>query len=286
MNQLKKIMLTTDFSDAARMAYPFAAKVAEKFNAMIHLVHFARKTAEKYSGDSDAKHLRRIQGALTNEMQLNVFANVAKSTHRLDRQVSKSLPRFEDQIGCDLVVTAVRRRKGFDHFFLSDIGEEVLSISTRPILVFAGSIHGSDVAEIKRVLIPIATEDALTELVQSIHFLHLHFQCQFQLLIVQPPVEKKPNWIRRVLFGTHAINSAVEHRMAELKQTDLAGVSVTLETCKGIPAEAIAEYASDWQADLIVICPLGFRSGIAKRVVGCANCSVLKLPAIANGADA
>ncbi len=48
MKKLQKILLTTDFSDAARGAYAPAAALARRFDARIHLVHSAESLPPHY----------------------------------------------------------------------------------------------------------------------------------------------------------------------------------------------------------------------------------------------
>lgn len=45
--KLKKILITTDFSDSSRQAFPAAAALARRFGAEIHLIHVLEARREE-----------------------------------------------------------------------------------------------------------------------------------------------------------------------------------------------------------------------------------------------
>ena len=201
MKRLKKIVLTTDFSSEARKAYPVAARMAEMFEAKIRLIHFANNHAPAHSGISDAEHQHAIFQTLKDESMLDEFSNVEIAVRRLDRNVSGSLPQFEANFGHDLLITAIRKRSGVDHFLLSDTGEEVLSVTTRPTLVYAKNSNPNQLSIFEKIVVPVVCSQGLSELRPAIRFIAENFNSSFQVVFL---VKKEPtnrSWITR-LFGT------------------------------------------------------------------------------------
>lgn len=66
-----------------------------------------------------------------------------------------------------------------------------------------------------------------------------------------------------------------EQRFAELKQSELAGIEVELESCQGIPAVEIVHRARDADADLMIIGTHGTLGSVAQNVTREAHCPVL-----------
>ena len=69
-----------------------------------------------------------------------------------------------------------------------------------------------------------------------------------------------------------------EQHFTELKQNELSGIDVDLESCQGVPAVEIVHRARDTEADLIVIGTHDTLGSVAQNVTRQAHCPVLTVP--------
>lgn len=279
MKEILRIMLTTDFSEAARKAYPFAAHLAERFGAKLFLVHFKNRKAPDHSGVTDDDHLREILQALKNESSREEFARVPISVKRLDRNIPKSLPLFEKECKPDFVLTAIRRRKGIEHFFLSDIGEEVLAKSSVPVFVYASPENSMSIPEMKRMLVPVTCSAGMADVLPTVAFLAENFECKVSFLLVTPKTTQSESWFSRWFRSGHDTFKAAQDNFDQFKQSELSDIDADIAFAVGVPAKVIADFAIANDIDLAMIGLCGFEKGICKRVIYQANCSVLKLVA-------
>lgn len=279
MNRLKKIVLTTDFSSQARKAYPIAASLAESFNARVYLVHFAKKTAPDYSGISNEDHQRTILQLLKDESKLDVFSKVGISNRRLDRNVSKSLPRLEIDFGHDLLITAIRKRSGLDHFLLSDTGEEVLFVTKRPTLVYAENSNPNQLSIFEKILIPVVCSQGLSDLRPTIRFITKNFVSSFQFIFLEKNEAPNRGWLKR-LFGVRVKEIEITKSIyEELQKSDLANAESEFVVLHGDPATKITEHSLQIGAGLVLVSHRGFRPNLTKRIIYAGSeCSVLKIP--------
>ena len=279
MKRLKKIALTTDFSSEARKAYPVAARLAEMFEAQIRLVHFANKTAPAYSGISDAGHQQAIFQSLKNESQLDMFSKVQIAIRRLDRNVAKSLPHFETEFKHDLLITAIRKRTGLDHFLLSDTGEEVLSVTKRPTLVYAEHSNPIQLSIFNRILVPVVCAEGLTDLRPAIRFIAENFDCSFQVIFLEKKEPPNRSWHSRLCGRRIKEVEIAKSIYEELQKSDLPNAKSEFVVSHGDPDTIIAQHSSRIGASLVLISQRGFRPNLIKRIIYAgADCSVMKVP--------
>ena len=277
MKKIHRIILTTDFSEGARKAYPFAAHLAERFGAKIFLVHFKNKKAPEHSGVTNDDHLREILQRLKQESEREEFAQAPVVVKRLDRNITKSLPLYVAEIKAGLVLTAIRRRKGIEHFILSDIGEEVLARSTVPVFVYASPENSTTIPETKRVLVPVTGAAGMTDVLPTAVFFAKNFDCKILFLLVTPQSNERENWFLKWFKSGNDTRKSAHSAFDQFKQSELSDIDAELAFVSGVPAKMIAEFAIANDIDLAVIGLRGFEKGICKRVIYQANCSVLKL---------
>lgn len=279
MKRLKKIVLTTDFSSEARKVYPVAARLAEMFEAKIRLVHFANKTAPAYSGISDVTYQQSICQALKDESRLDIFSKVEVAIRRLDRNVSRSLPQFEIEFDHDLLLTAIRKRSGLDHFLLSDTGEEVLAVTQRPVLVYAEHANPNQLSIFSKILVPVVCSEGFSELRPAIRFIAENFDSSFQIIFLEKKESPNRGWLAR-LFGSRIKEVEIAKSIfEELQKSELSNADSEFVVSQGDPATKIAEHSSQIGASLVLVSPTGFRPNLAKRIIYAGGeCSVLKIP--------
>jgi nucleotide-binding universal stress UspA family protein len=246
-------MVTTDFSDNARNAYPCAASLAAKFGAAIQLVHFAYKGLPAYSGMSEETYIKELRKALQEEAGLADFVEMHIQKHLVRRpQLPEALRSFERAANIDLAITSTHGRTGLQHFVFGSFAERILRNSSVPVLVQRERKGGVPSVEPKLVLVPFDFSAAALGSLRAVRFLTSHYGCAFKFLFVYETHPDRIGLYEKMWKATASRPETTEQRFAELKQSELAGIDVELDTCQGVPAAEIVHRAAEMEADLIV----------------------------------
>ena len=135
MLQIRRILVPTDFSDAADQALRYAIDLASKLGAEIHLVH-AWQLSAYASPSSD----------LAKGMERDLAADLAALAQRygahgvvIHRSLRMGVPYVEiteaaKDLSCDLVVIGTTGKTGLEHFLLGSVAERIVRTSEVPVL--------------------------------------------------------------------------------------------------------------------------------------------------------
>jgi len=139
--QLKKILVPTDFGDAAAEALAYAVALADKFEARITLLHayeipiYAYSTATYLTTDVlkaiEAAARKRLQETLD---EVRKQAPTAATILSVGTPAEAIVATIKD-IGADLVVMGTHGRRGLGHMFLGSVAEKTVRRSPVPVLV-------------------------------------------------------------------------------------------------------------------------------------------------------
>jgi nucleotide-binding universal stress UspA family protein len=144
--KLKQILVTTDFSDLSRQAFPAAAALARKFQAQLHLVHVLEplppllfvnsEGAQTYSPERDYGLKFRALLERTAEEE-GSFRGLGVKTHLLEGgSIHERLVRFQEEERIDLSVLSTHGRSGLGHLFLGSFAEKAVRLSVSPVLTY------------------------------------------------------------------------------------------------------------------------------------------------------
>lgn len=128
-----RILVATDFSDCGDAAVIEARKMAQRFNAELHVMHAVDV-------------LRPSLGALMGDIRPHVDSMVASQTERLNEleiphthvvvgRPDVAISNTVEKIGADLVIMGTHGRRGFARWFLGSTAERVLRQAKVPVLV-------------------------------------------------------------------------------------------------------------------------------------------------------
>ncbi len=278
---IKQLLLTTDFSENSREAYPSAASLSRKFGARIHLVHFAGVYPAIISGTSSESFYEMLEQALDNEAATHpAFENVDIVAHlRRHRWTPEQLRSLETAQDIDVVVIGTQGRTGLQHFLLGSFAERVVRNSSVPVLVCRKS-ESQAAFEPKQVVVPYNFSEENEAVLSFITFLSAHYQCSFRFIYVYEPVPARSFPVLELIreFLTQTPKEPIEDRFAELTGGQLSDVDVTLETCQGVPAVEIVSRVQELQADLVLVGTPGELGSVSQNVTRQAPCSVLTVP--------
>ena len=146
MPQFKKIILTTDLSDNANAATPYAVELAKLYNGTIHLIHvfedniyYAIGPGDPISEVIDPKWIQEMQNS--REAQLKAMAQAIGSTdgvtviHLIQHgHAADKILNYAKAERADCIVIATHGRTGFSHFLFGSVAERIVRLSTCPVL--------------------------------------------------------------------------------------------------------------------------------------------------------
>jgi nucleotide-binding universal stress UspA family protein len=145
---IRRILVPTDFSDAAQNGLDYAVGLAKAFAAEVFLLFVVEPVY--YATPAD------LYGASANlSMLLEEQKRIAREQiARLGRQIKRREVRFRSSIEtgvpyevitetarkqrCDLIVMATHGRTGLSHLLLGSVAEKVVRTATCPVLTVRG----------------------------------------------------------------------------------------------------------------------------------------------------
>jgi universal stress protein A len=145
--QIQKILVPIDFSETSERAAAYAAGLARRLGASIHLIHVVESSTLNrrpydYEPDTPAVRERFYQEARARLIAL--AARVASGTRRVSVEVRrgdalKSITAAEIDYGADLVILSTHGRSGWSHLLLGSVAEQLIRTARCPVLVIRDS---------------------------------------------------------------------------------------------------------------------------------------------------
>jgi len=144
MVSFKTIVLTTDLSDNADAAVPYAVELAKKWGGEIRLVHVV-EDAVYYANPAATEGMVPVEWMVANrksrEMQLKDLAaklaskeNIAVKDVLLQGHAANVIVDYAKMENADCIVIATHGRTGLSHFLFGSVAERVVRLSLIPVL--------------------------------------------------------------------------------------------------------------------------------------------------------
>ena len=283
--QFKNILFTTDFSDAARIAAPYAAALARRYGAKLYALHVRRPIADTGTLPENWRALEKIAEM---EAQREKFA-LAHTFEGMQQEIMINegdlWPNIKTAIqehDIDLIVMGTRGRSGIGKLLLGSAAEEIFRQAPCPVLT-AGP-HSCAIrkrsGEITRIL--LATDFGPESQDAASYAISLAQECQAYLTLLHVIDAPKTG----DLVHPSELSSSSGRMLRNLVplQAELWCVPDYVVE-QGAPAEKILEVAAKREAKLIVLGvhkPAGLQGAathlpmaVAHKVVSLAPCPVL-----------
>jgi nucleotide-binding universal stress UspA family protein len=294
MTRITRILVPTDFSTTSDEALAYAKRLAEQFDASLHLVHAfddpfasAAFAAEMYAPLPPSLRtdlLRGIEQQLANRLPDQDRAKYHATAEAVVGQPAKAIVEYAESLGADLIVMGTHGRGGVAHMVLGSVAERVVRTASCPVL----TIREAPPQVIKRILVPTdfsATSDAALD---AAYLLAASFNAELQLLhVLDDPFLTEGLAAEAYIAEAPALRTAMlrdaQERLSRRAISRRPGlVRIDTEVLFGHGARTIVDYAAQRNADVIVMGTHG-RTGvahvllgsIAERVVRTASCPVL-----------
>jgi nucleotide-binding universal stress UspA family protein len=298
--KLKKILVTTDFSEKSRLAFPAAADLARKFGSELHLVHsmeripaevfFTSEGVQAYSPaiDYPLKFRDLLQQIAAEEPS---FQGLSVKTHLLEGGgVTDRLLHFEKEHRIDLTVIASAGSNSFGHLLLGGFAEKVVRTSLSPVLACrARPGAGASGFSPKKMLVPYDFSENSRIILDFVRFLADAYQSQVRFQHVLEPLPD----LALIPWEGITVDEIRERRtdapsrgkgeLEELIRKEFPGkAGFDAIADFGTPFVDIVRAARDFEADLILMTTHGWTGirhmllgSVTEKVVRKAPCSVL-----------
>lgn len=295
MLRIRRILVPTDFSESADSALSWAVRLAQHYGAELHLQH----VIPEWEPDSwfqlhDSTDREEVEHVLHNRAEVQLANRVAHlpvpaQTHlsASDRRPGSAIVSYAEEHGISLIVMATHGHRGFIHYRLGNVTEDVLRHSTCPVLtVRQDTIDSHSVRELETILVPIDFSWYSRLAVSYAKAFAAEQGARLQLLHVIDETTYPDFYLIRsdlVDRGRHGLKLEAEKRL-HLLLNEAGGpeVEASVFVKAGNPAGEIVSFARSAGSDLILMASHGLggllrmmMGSVTSHVVHAAPCSVL-----------
>lgn len=150
MITLKKILVATDFGEAAEAALRYGRALARNFNATLYVMHVADDVSarlfagEAYVGilpdvqrDVDASARKQLAELLVDDDPQPL---PTKSVMVTSNAPALAIVQYAKDNGIDLIVLGTHGRTGIEHLLLGSVAEKILRLAPCPVLTLRKNI--------------------------------------------------------------------------------------------------------------------------------------------------
>lgn len=303
-SMIQDILVPTDFSDCADAALDHALRLAERFDATLHLVHvISELDAGLYGLVGGGHKASRLDEHIESEVQnrlTDIAADAASLNIRTEvlqqfnLDVDAAIDDYVSEHGIDLVVMGTHGRTGLRRLMIGSVANKLIRRTWCPVLTVRSQSENGEASrtEYENVLAPIDFSDhskvalRLSKEIAARYNAHLHllFVAERQVL---------PTFSDTGLPGVSVVEmdpeivSNAEAALSELNE-NVGGpkVSSTYHVKEGEVAQDIIDFSETHDIDLISMATRGL-TGFSRfllgsnteRVVRVAPCPVLTVPA-------
>ncbi len=301
MIEIRKVLITTDFSEAARPALFRGIDLAKQFGAEIHLLNVVlmAESAPVYPMFSVPSDTEKIYQELTEASEKRLQAEAAGLPVPRDELkialthgnfAAPSILEYAEEHEIDLISMGTHGRRGFRHLLLGSVAEEIVRKASCAVLTCRPDVDAQPMSP-RRILAAVDLSDHSSIVTSHARDLGKLYKCGVDFLHVIP----EPRFPVYVEIGASMVYpgnpeeveqraiAAVERAVAEAPGPD---IDFACHVVSGIPDQAIVKWAEEKHADMIVLASHGLTGvkhlllgSTADKVVRQARCPVLTLHA-------
>ena len=286
--KVKRVLTTTDFSEAARSGVRYAVRLSEKLGAAVTLLHVIEPPS-RLSGvesvilareDTAVAALARKQLAALAKLERKGNLTVALSTR--SGKAFNEITAAAVETEADLIVIATHGYTGVEHVLLGSTAERVVRHAPCSVLTVPAQVGKVPPFRLQRILVPMDFSARSKAALTWAMFLAAQFEAEVVLFHV---VEKFPiDYLLGRELTSHAIIPLIKQAEADLERaaadlTQAFGLKISASVREGRPHEAICNAAQALAVDLIVLTTHGYTGlkhvwlgSTAERVVRHAHC--------------
>lgn len=142
MNDIKKILVPTDFSEHSNRVLQSAIMIARKFGSAIEVV-FVVESLDAYAGFAiphlpletlEKDLIERAKHKMTDFLEENMANDIPYTSAVLNGNVPKEIVRHAETKNCDLIIIGTQTCKGVEKALFGSVTERVIKSASCPVL--------------------------------------------------------------------------------------------------------------------------------------------------------
>lgn len=142
--KLTKIIVPTDFSESSFTAFQYAADLARKWDAEIHLLYIVEKLPQILSTVNYDKAKDNFINSVEDSARKKLKDLVSKFEDEISSPIKpvmrnginyEEIINYADEIKSELIVIATHGRSGILYTLLGSVAEKVIQLAKCPVLV-------------------------------------------------------------------------------------------------------------------------------------------------------
>ncbi|MBN1164919.1 MAG: universal stress protein [Candidatus Krumholzibacteriota bacterium] len=301
MSEIKKVLVTTDFSELANHALPYAIKMAKTHEAELIMLH----AITLYEHDpNDPRHdfpslnayCKEARTIADGKFQVCV-EKAGEAGVKIRKEIVQGVSphgaiidfiREEGDVG--LIVMSTHGRSGLSHVLLGSVTENIIRYAPCPVLVVKKHEHEfidpqTGEVHIRKILFPL---DFSPESLRPLAYLRDTAERNKSQVIIYhavdvdiPPIYYTSG-VESIFELDHALRERIAAKMKEEVGDELAGLEVHYRVGEGQASKKIRQLAEEEKVDLIVVSAAGSHGigdflfgSTAARIIQKAVCPVL-----------
>lgn len=287
--KIKHILVTTDLSETARVAFSHAAGFARSFGAHVTLLHVDDLGDSEVMGWENDEVEEYVQNVLQLRIQLleksrQELANfgVTVNARMIGGSAAREILKFARENQVDLIVLAKHGLSGFKRLLLGSVSKKVIRKADVPVLLVDAEKKPTSSPNVYRTLMTTTdfskdSERGLHATLELANALDAHVKVvnvvKVPLPLVTIPGESPVTWP-----PTHLafLQEHYQERLARLlAEQGNSKLSYHVESSNAV-AETLVEVADKVKADLLVM-PSHGKGAVVSALVGSTTMRVLKL---------
>ena len=280
MVDLKRVLFTTDFTDASQRALPILAAIARRYGSKVFAVHvWTPSPYSMVSPEVIAVLDRQSERAAKSELE-KLSKTPALDGIKIEALVrcgkpAEEIGRLADQHNITLAVMSTHGRSGFKHRVLGSVAEEVVRTLRCPVLTVGPRLakRFAKLESVNNILFPTDFSTESMAVFPYLASLAHEYQSRLTILHVLAPETREEKDVAERVRG--------QMKKALDKEISPRCCAEFVVEC-GEPAETILAHAHRIDADLIGLGVRGwtdiakqFRETVAYRILAEAECPVL-----------
>ena len=143
MIALKRVLVATDFGEAAETALTYGRELARRFNATLHVLHVTDSVYLQYVGDAYPAVSPELQAEIEDAARVQLDA-LLTAEDRTDLHVkpvlrtgvspSRAIVDYSREQAIDLIVMGTHGRGAIGHLLMGSVAERVVRTAPCPVL--------------------------------------------------------------------------------------------------------------------------------------------------------
>jgi nucleotide-binding universal stress UspA family protein len=242
---IKIIVVPTDFSETAEVALAHAVKLAQLYGSEIHLVH----VLEAYTANVNIPEFKEVDAVIVNlfekvEQKLRAYGDklarengIKVIVHAATGSIKGKVVSYAKKVGAGLIVTGTHGASGFREFFMGSNSYRIVSEAPCPVL----SVNSQQAEpEYKKIVLPIDSSPPSRQKV--VHAVDLAKRMGATVYIAElvsnlDPTEKARLNQKVKQVQEYLEKHGVQHVTKEMKGTNLA--LLTMNFAAAVDADLI-----------------------------------------------